>query len=326
MYIHTKCSNYASESCPCALAEYGHCIVCSMCRGEDFCDCGDAAGYCILQELRNNSGKAKEQNKILSCEAVFVRNYGDEYKYIRLNVPSRDISQFKRFGAFVFVRTSENPFYDVPISVIYEDYDSDSIGMFIQLRGIKTKTFANIEKGDRIFLRGPYYNGLQGIKKVMSLKGKKALVLCRGIGLLPSLHVIGKLRENHNDLDVCFDPGQFDKRYIDFVTDLFEIDVRPVAVCDGEGNLTPGISDLIQESVANGTKLIHLGLSDWLIKKCACHLEKKYGRSIALSCINNTHMCCGEGICGACTKNIDSGKIVHLCKEQMDVYDYKNLL
>ena len=75
------------------------------------------------------------------------------------------------------------------------------------------------------------------------------------------------------------------------------------------------------------TELIHLGLSDHLLKKAIERIEHiDPTRRIDLSCINNAHICCGEGICGACTKNLGVDHTVRLCKEQSDLYDYKKLL
>ena len=326
MNIYTKCSNYASKSCPCALAEYGHCIMCSVCRGEEFCDCGDTRGYCIYNELKNNGGHALDQNHIVKCEVAYEKTFGQEYKYIRLRVPNADIAAFKRSGAFVFVRVLENTFYDVPISVIFEDYGGNSISLIIRMVGIKTQSFANLSTGDTVFLRGPYYNGLLGIKKIVNLRDDNALVLCRGIGLMPSLHVIGELRAHHNDIDIYLDPAGFDKGYLEIITELFELDFHIVSICHEDGELTPEVIDIMDSSIKRDVSLIHLGMSDYLISKCVNYIEGKYGRKIALSCINNVHMSCGEGVCGVCTKNRDAENIVHLCKEQVDVYEYCDLL
>ena len=111
MKIYTKCSNYASDTCPCVLAESGHCIVCSMCRGEDFCDCSDAAGFCIMQELANNGGKARDQHHIMKCTVTYANIYDDTIKLIRLHIPDGNIGDFTQLGAFVFIRV--NPRIDV---------------------------------------------------------------------------------------------------------------------------------------------------------------------------------------------------------------------
>ena len=326
MRIYTKCSDYASDTCPCVLAESGHCIVCSMCRGEDFCDCSDTSGYCVMQELRNNGGKAREHRHMMKCTVTYETVYDDVIKLIRLSVPDGEIRDLTQIGAFVFVRVSENTFYDVPISVMYEEVDCDSIELMIQLHGIKTRCFKDLKKGDTVFLRGPYFNGIQGLKALSSLHGGKALVICRGIGMFPSLHPITKLIRNNNDVKIYLDHGTFSRTLLRVAKDLYELDVEEISIMDPEGTISSQMYEIIDDAIMKDVKLIHFGTSDHLMKQMIDHVEKTAGRKVALSCINNSHMCCGEGICGACTVNIDSKKIVHLCKEQMDVYEYGKIL
>ena len=97
-------------------------------------------------------------------------------------------------------------------------------------------------------------------------------------------------------------------------------------VFDANKNISEEVYSIVDEAIRGNVAHIHLGLSNYAIKKLVEYIESKAGSDVSLSCINNSHMCCGEGICGACTVNVDSRKIVHLCKEQMDVYDYGKLL
>ena len=318
MTVYSKCSDYSSAYCPCVLAENGHCIVCSMCRGEDFCDCRDTVSFCVYQELINNGGKARKPRPDLQARVVHVKEYGDSLRLIRLSVPDSDINDFRELGAYVFVRTENNVFFDVPISVIYEDYDSGSICLLIQVRGIKTKYFKDIKKDDVIHLRGPFFNGIQGRKNIAGMQHQRAIVICRGIGFLPSLNVIQTLRENNNEVIVFLDRGTFSEGILDVFKDLFEISVRTINVSDDLGEIDPEMKEMIRRYADEGIDLIHLGLSDYLVEKFAGFFDE-IGLKSDVSYINNSHMCCGEGICGACTKNIDSGHVVHLCKEQYNM-------
>ena len=325
MDVYTKCSNYASDTCPCILAENGKCIECSMCRGENYCTCSDTVSFCIQQELINNGGRAKQQHRSMRCEVTYVKEYDDVFRFIRINVPNAD--DFIKLGAYVFVRLNEDPFFDVPISVLYEDYSSGTIGLIIHMVGIKTQCFRSVRKGDHIYVRGPYFNGLQGRSAVAHLRDSRAAVICRGIGFIPSMHVIGALRQNNNEIDVYLDSGRFSERVLGFFRELQEIPVNKVTICDENGELTDDFK-IITEKVRNdGVGLIHLGLSDYLLKKAIGMIEQNDPyQTTAISCINNSHICCGEGICGACTKNTGAGQTVRLCKEQMNLYEYRNLL
>ena len=325
MEVYTRCSNYATDTCPCILAENGKCVECSMCRGEDYCTCCDTVSFCIKQELINNGGRAKQRHHSMRCEVRYVKDYEDVFRLIRVDVPNAE--DFNKLGAYVFIRVNEDPFFDVPISVLFEDYGSNTIGLIINMVGIKTESLRSLKEGDQIYLRGPYFNGLQGRSAVANLRDSSAAVICRGIGFIPSMHVIGSLRERNNKLDVYLDRGRFSNRVLNFFEELQEIRVREVSICDEKGELTDDFKSIVSKAGDDGVGLIHLGLSDYLLKKAITVIEQyDPHHQMALSCINNSHICCGEGICGSCTKDAGPGKTVHLCKEQLDLYQYKNLL
>ena len=209
MKVYTKCSNYASETCPCILAEAGHCIVCSMCRGEDYCDCSDTLTYCIYQELKNNGGKSKDQHNIIRCEIIHEKMINEIYKHLRLKVPRHVVDLLKMPGSFVFIRKKENAYYDVPISVFLTDMENETIDLIVKIIGVKTEEFKTLEKGDNVYLRGPYHNGILGIKDLSRLKKSKAAVICKGIGFIPSLGVIKTLCRDDNEVTVYLDYGTF---------------------------------------------------------------------------------------------------------------------
>ena len=326
MNVYAKCSNYATETCPCVLAEIGHCIVCSMCSGEEFCDCSGTVSFCVMQELKNNGGKAKDQHHTMECTVVYDMIYDDTIKLIRVAIPDGRAGDFRKTGAFVFAKAKDNPFYDVPISVLYEDTDLDSIVLMIQLQGVKTECFRNLKAGDTVFLRGPYLNGIQGLKALNSVHDREAVVICRGIGLFPSLHAIAELKKNNNKVSIYLDSGSFNHVPLKVTKRLYELDINEISIYDQNGQISPDIYRLIDEALERNAGLIHLGMSDYLIKRLIEYIRGKNNENVLLSCINNAHMCCGEGICGACTVNTDSRKIVHLCKEQMNLYEYGKLL
>ena len=327
MQVYTKCSNYASETCPCVLAETGHCLVCSMCGGKDFCDCEDTVSYCILQELMNNGGHAKPWHQVMECEVIYIRDFEENYRLLRVRTADVSSSVFRTPGAFVFIRSRDSLYYDVPISVIYEDFDVDSISLLIQMRGIKTRLLRELKKGDTVYVRGPYMNGILGRKEAASLHDSSAAVICRGIGFLPSLNVISMLRNNHNKVNIYLDQGSISRQIIETQIGLNEVKVTEVDLCDENGELTQKISQVLEKEIREGVKLIHLGVSDYLIKKFIDRIaDREESLRPDISCINNAPICCGEGICGACTKNPGPNRTIHLCKEQINLYDYRGII
>lgn len=319
MKIYTKCADFASEFCPCILAERGQCIVCSQRHGSDFCDCSDTASYCVMQELINNGGKAKPMRPTYKCKVQTVMHFKKSVLIVRVSGEGLDTQSFQTIGGYAFVRTDDNPFFDVPISVMFTEVEVDTIGFVIIAKGVKTEPFARLKEGDTIYLRGPYYNGVIGTKHIAALRNAKSMVICRGIGFLPSLHVINKLRQQGNKVEVLVDEGPFDTDLLSLLKDFFEVEVTPMSLCDKNGELTAEAKCAISEAIANGVGIIHLGLSDYLIGRCVNYISTVNDRHIPVSCCNNAKICCGEGICGACTVNPTAQRTVHLCKEQIDI-------
>ncbi len=282
MRKYTECSDYATDSCPCVLAESGHCIVCSMCRGEEFCSCGDTVSFCVYQELLNNGGKAREARRAQRCEIISAEDYDDVFRMIKLRLPDADLREYMDPGAFVLVRMIENTYYYVPLSVLCEDGAEDVISLLIHMRGIKTKCFRNARAGDTVWLRGPYFNGIQGKKAVSGLKDGKALVLCRGIGLMPSLHVVRTLLQNRNRVEVYLDRDRLSPHIAQKFSALIGTGVNELKLCDAQGDLTEEARRVIDASCENGAGLIHLGMSDHLIGQFAEHIEN-IGASAAVS-------------------------------------------
>ena len=48
-------------------------------------------------------------------------------------------------------------------------------------------------------------------------------------------------------------------------------------------------------------------------------------KDIALSIANNNLICCGEGICGACTVNVN-GERIKSCKAQINSRDFLRIM
>ena len=94
----------------------------------------------------------------------------------------------------------ENTYYDVPVSVFLTDIEKETIDLIIKIIGVKTKEFQKTKTGDTVFLRGPYHNGILGIKALTKLHGSRAAVICKGIGFMPSLGAINLLHMNHTEI------------------------------------------------------------------------------------------------------------------------------
>lgn len=312
------CIDCGTDFCPCKLAESGECLLCSQLQGECFCDCLNWKGVCIYQELYNNGGKAKEGRKTYACKVKSIEILKDVLMIIKFNSPHRLALDLISAGSFIFIRTDENNFFDIPISVMESDADNDLISVAIEIRGVKTKKLLNFKKDDDIYIRGPYWNGVFGLSNINKLVNSNALVLARGIGMAPMMPVIRKLFNNDNNVRIIVDKSPFENIFIQDYINRYKYKVEEENLL-GKGNLSSEAKKIINDEIKNNDiKLIHLAGADILTYKIIEYLDEIGRNDILLSCCNNFKMCCGEGICGACTARFSGHRVKRFCKVQSD--------
>ena len=184
MIINGLCADYGSRFCPCILAVTGGCAVCSQVNGKAFCDC-KASTY--------------------ECEVMSVIHY-DGLVFFRVKVPLSLEREVKRPGGFVFVRRKDAvSWYDVPISVQFEEMMVGSIGMTLHLE---------------------------------AQQSSRCLILTKGIGLLPSVSAVMYLQSRHNETELYVDEGNFSPSILKFQLDLFELPYRPLTLLDDDSELS----------------------------------------------------------------------------------------
>ena len=256
------------------------------------------------------------------CTVTTVVKVSDDTVMIRVSADDLDTTRFLHVGSFVFVRTKEDVYYDTPISVLYSSPKDKTLGFVVIGKGIKTVNFCNIKIGDTVWLRGPYYNGIFNKRFVENINDSQAILLTRGIAVLPSLHVVASLGKNKNRYKLMIDHGTFNQVIIDKFCEEFKQEVTMCSISDSKGELTDEIKQLLREMTPESCKLLHLGLSDYLIRKVVRYILDNNDYHPELSACNNAKMCCGEGICGACTDNVSAHDVLHLCKAQINLYEY----
>ena len=169
-YEVIDCIDAGTEFCPCHLAEEGECILCSQLHGKCFCDCVNWKGVCIYEEFASNGFKAKEGRKTFTCDVIDAVEVEEGLLFIEFRAPHKLCIDLLGPGKFIFIRTNDNPFFDVPISILESDADKNIIKVLIEVRGIKTKRLLNTEVKGEITIRGPYFNGVFGIKNIDSTR------------------------------------------------------------------------------------------------------------------------------------------------------------
>lgn len=171
------CADVGTVNCPCYLAEYGKCIVCSRLgangsagetpeeggsevpgtvKGLGICDC-KWQGVCIYNEyLQNNlcvkelTGSAGsdgrrqsdcgEQRYGIQCEIQKIKWFDDDLAVLCLSVPRGMTEKAALPGSFVFVRAPGTEcYFDFPLSVMRADYETGTIELAVKMNGPKNR-------------------------------------------------------------------------------------------------------------------------------------------------------------------------------------------
>ncbi|GAB6170283.1 sulfide/dihydroorotate dehydrogenase-like FAD/NAD-binding protein [Clostridium carnis] len=312
------CIDAGTEFCPCHLAESGECILCSQLQGSCFCDCLNWKGVCIYHEFIDNGSKAKEGRKTYNCIVEEKILYKPDVLLIKFKSPHKLAIDLVKPGSFIFIRSDENIYFDVPISILDSNIENNIITIMIEIRGIKTKKLLDITKGDEITIRGPYWNGVFGIKNIQRQKENDVLVIARGIGMAPMMPVIRKLTLNNNKVNLILDKTPYNRIYVEDLLKEYHLNPIEMNVID-KGNLSLEVKLAIKNMInEKNIKYIHVAGADILTVKIIEYLDELGASNIQLSCCNNVKMCCGEGVCGSCTARFSGHRVKRFCKVQDD--------
>ena len=312
------CIDAGSDYCPCYLAETGECLICSQLQGKTFCDCKNWKGVCIFQEYVWNGCRMKENRKNINCELVEKKNVSRDVIIIKIRVNKTMARELNQPGAYVFLRKTDEPgYFDTPMSVMSVDEQEGVIAIAVQIRGIKSKALN--KEDNMISLRGPYWNGVLGLKFIKGLRSSGALLALRGIGQASALPVVRRLRAAGNRVEVILDPGRSGINFLknDFLDLGCEIAEKPL-LDPISLQVPPETQVYIKERVCdNGMRLVYSGGSDKLslgIKQ----LISSERHNIYFACSNNAKFCCGEGVCGSCHTRLGDGGRIKTCKTQLN--------
>jgi NAD(P)H-flavin reductase len=305
-----ECVDAGSEFCPCYLAETNDCITCSHLQGKEFCDC-NWRGVCIYQEYVWNGYKSKSQRGSFISNIEERIDINDTCTILKLKVTKTLARQLKEPGAYVFVRNLDLPHYfDVPMSIMETEELNGFIYIAYQQLGTKTKQLNLIK--DKLLIRGPYWNGVFGLRNLKRVKDSKCLIVVRGIAQAPSVLVAKKLVRNNNEVIMIIDKGKIKINFIENYLKGLNIDIVEEDVMNDNGKL------LVKNILKNEEiSLVYSGGSD-VLHLSILNIVDELGLNPYLVITNNSEICCGEGICGSCTTYLEDGTVVKACKTQLD--------
>lgn len=304
-----ECVDAGSEYCPCYLAEINDCITCAHLQGKSFCDC-KWSGVCIYQEFYRSGYKRKDTRKTCEANIIEKKVISDDLILFKVGVTKTLARQLKQPGSYVFIRDINKPmFFDTPMSIMNADEYKGEIEIAVQIVGSKTKCLKDCT--DKILLKGPYWNGVLGIKNLKMTKESNVLLVARGVALAPAVLAIKYLLKNKNKITFVMDPGWVGDEFIhEYIKDI-DMEVVKIDLKQKKDR------SKFLEMVKNGDyDLVYSAGSDEVhyISEGGIEMSEK---EIKFVKTNNVKICCGEGICGACTFTNQDGKTIKMCKAQL---------
>ncbi|KNF07434.1 dihydroorotate dehydrogenase electron transfer subunit [Gottschalkia purinilytica] len=310
MKYRLECVDAGSEYCPCYLAETNNCITCSHLQGKQFCDC-EWRGTCIYQEYVNNGYQKTYQREDIPVQVEKRESIGSNCMMLKIKVSKTLARQLKEPGAYVFLRGTDLPHYfDVPMSIMEADDSNGYIYISYQTLGAKTKKLD--EDRSEFLLRGPYWNGLYGLKSLKKVSEDNCLVIARGIAQAPAILVIKKLIKNRNKVIFVVDKGVVGEIFIEDLIDGLDIRIIEEDVQSENGKF------LIKNILRNeDIGLVYSGGSD-VLHASVINMIDQVGVNPNIVITNNNEICCGEGICGGCTIRLSNGVRAKTCKTQLE--------
>ncbi len=313
MFRYVECIDAGSEYCPCYLAEHGECIICSQLKGKEFCDCLNWSGTCIYQEYLWNNEKGKKPRQFVKCRILSKQYIREDVFILKIKVPKSMARILDNIGAYVFLRkNNDDVVFSTPISVAESDSLAGVIKVMIKVNGIKTKAID--ECSDFISVKGPYLNGIQGQRFIRDVNNGKMLFLIRGTAGISALMAAKKCIKD-NEIDVLIDKGRHEKNFLEDYFSEVGCAVNRLSFLDEKGLSDEG-KYKIKEYIKNKQYDVALSAGNDGFHSQIINYINKIDENIKFATVNNSIICCGEGICGSCTLSGISNSSIKSCKQQ----------
>ena len=315
-YSTYDCIDAGTENCPCYLALTGDCLTCSRLQGKECCDC-NWKGVCIYNEFKQGNGRVNNPRKEFAAGIVRKKMYLDDLAVFVLDVGKGFAIKAGSPGSYVFLRGQKDTrFYDVPISVMHADVERGQIHVAIKILSIKTK--ALLEEEEAFVLRGVYRNGIQGLAAILprNLKSARILLIAKGVGLAPAI-LAAETLSHRNTVDLVVDTEKIS-------TELVSDYLGERGLDHGDGKIhklrylslgDPADRPELRRIIEEGYDSVALLVSDHFIAEIG-EMVREILPQAKQACSNNFHLCCGEGICGACSLITEGGETIKMCKCQ----------
>lgn len=301
------CVDAGGMYCPCHLAETKDCILCSHLNGEKLCDC-KWQGICVYQNfIKNNEIISKPREEVL-CEVKKHEEVEKDIHLLEIEIPKDLASDLIHPGSYVLLRGESRieEKFNSPISVMNVDLDKNLLIVVVESLGPKTK---DLLKSKKVFIKGPYMNGIFGIKNLKTIKEKKALLLSRGLSQVTLINVANQLLKNNNKIKIFIDTnGKSILKVKEILSNKENVDIHYIEFSEQV--------QLIKDELKSEVQLVYSAGSNFFNRK-VMNLVDEINDTIPLTITNNNLICCGEGLCGACIIKI-KGEKIRTCKTQVE--------
>ena len=269
-----------------------------------------------------NGSIVRTRRKDRSTEILQRLWQGDDLLMLQLRVSRGFALEASRPGSFLFLKPPGAPeMTSVPVSVMAADVEHESLWVILKIISAKTKALAVCE--DSLEMRGIYRSGLlgKGVAGMLDLRDpgnsvrKRWLILTKGVGFAPAVNLI-RWTAGRIDIHVIADP---EKVGDDVIRQQFRA-WQPEAFRNEGGHFRLEFQSLAKllEQPAAASPLqqidydrIFLLASDYYIKRLSAVMKIPPEKLVFC---NNFHLCCGEGICGACGHVDADGNLRKMCK------------
>ncbi|MEJ8553121.1 hypothetical protein [Tepidibacter sp. Z1-5] len=300
------CVDAGSMYCPCHLAKSGDCISCSLLSGKELCEC-DLKGICIYQNFKKNNEKISDSREGILCKVLKNKQIKTNIYLLSISIPKSLACELIHPGSYILLKDKKrkDDMFNSPVSVMNIDLKNNILDIVVESIGPKTKDLLN---SDTVFIKGPYTNGIFGIKYFKQLKSKKVLILTKGLSSVTLINVVNNLLKNNNEVKVFFDNSGKKIEELEKKLKELNIDLKYFHFKNNE--------NLIKEELKKGVDMVFSAGSNHFNKN-SMNIVDSIDDTINLAITNNNLICCGEGICGACIVNV-KGEKIKTCKTQIE--------
>lgn len=283
--------------------EAGQCYTCTMSR-EGKCDCSiDWQGVCPYNEFLQG-GRVPALKEGLpeesAAEVLSIKKYSDQLALVRLGVSRGFARRCRRPGSFVMASALG---CRVPLSVLQTGWDRDGeygrgwIEIALQPAGPKTKELLNGKLSCVWKITGPFEAGLLNRERLN--RTEPLTVIAKGTAIAPFINMRESFLQG-TQIKLMVDD---DKLTEDFLVDyLADCPWEKVSLAEDEQKILAAIDEAAQ---------VMLLASPYYTERI---LGMRPDRKDDIITANHANMCCGAGICGACSYTDKDGVTVRRCR------------